>query len=223
MKQNEEIKYMNKIVALVRVSTDKQDVANQRFAIQNKYKGHEILWFEEEGISGATKFRNRPVLLDAIRTAKRLKCPFVVFSSSRIGRTYEVGQFLEDNQSMKIDMLDTPNLDQELAGFKIAMDRMERLQISRRTKTALARIKAENVKKLGNPTNLQQAGENGRKKQIMNADRFANDMLCIVNGIKASGINTLRGIAQALNKRGVKTWNEKTWHPSTVRNLLGRV
>ena len=79
MKQTEEIKHMNKIVALVRVSTDKQDVANQRFAIQNKYKGYEILWFEEEGISGATKFRNRPVLLDAIRTSKRLKCPFVVF------------------------------------------------------------------------------------------------------------------------------------------------
>jgi|TARA_R100001129_G_C5305211_1_gene243619 DNA invertase Pin-like site-specific DNA recombinase len=213
---------MKHVIALVRVSTDKQDVANQRFAIQQKYKDHDILWFEEEGISGATRFRNRPVLLDAIKTAKRLKAPFVVYSSSRIGRTYEVGQFLEDNQSMKIDMLDSPDLDQKLAGFKIAMDRMERLQISERTKAALARIKAENSKKLGNPTNLLLAGENGRKKQIQNADGFAKDMLCIIQGIKQAGIVSLRGIADALNKRGVKTWNDKAWYPTTVKNLLAR-
>jgi len=34
-----------KIVALVRVSTDKQTVANQVHAINNEYPNCEILWF----------------------------------------------------------------------------------------------------------------------------------------------------------------------------------
>jgi DNA invertase Pin-like site-specific DNA recombinase len=35
---------MEKIVALVRVSTDKQDVNNQKFAIEKKYPGYDIVW-----------------------------------------------------------------------------------------------------------------------------------------------------------------------------------
>ena len=56
------------IVALVRVSTDKQDVNNQKFAIEKKYTDQEIIWFEEPGVSGAKKFQNRPVLQDAIQS-----------------------------------------------------------------------------------------------------------------------------------------------------------
>ena len=37
---------MPKIVALVRVSTDKQDVNNQKFAIEKKNPGYDIEWFE---------------------------------------------------------------------------------------------------------------------------------------------------------------------------------
>ena len=96
---------MNKIVALVRVSTDKQDVNNQKFAIEKKYPGYDIVWFEEPGISGAKKFRNRPELQAAIRLAKKSDCPLVVYSLSRLGRTYEVGQFLEDNKGkIKLDV-----------------------------------------------------------------------------------------------------------------------
>ena len=94
---------MNKVVALVRVSTDKQDVNNQKFAIEKKYPGYDIAWFEEPGISGAKKIRNRPELQDAIKLAKKSDCPLVVYSLSRLGRTYEGGQFLEDNKG-KIEL-----------------------------------------------------------------------------------------------------------------------
>ena len=73
---------------------------------------------------------------------------------SRLGRTYEVGQFLEDNKGkIKLDVLDTPNLDDAIAGFHVAINRMERINISNRTRAALARLKAEG-KDLGNLTNL---------------------------------------------------------------------
>jgi DNA invertase Pin-like site-specific DNA recombinase len=214
---------MNKIVALVRVSTDKQDVNNQKFAIEKKYPGYDIAWFEEPGISGAKKFRNRPELQAAIRLAKKFDCPLVVYSLSRLGRTYEVGQFLEDNKGkIKLDVLDTPNLDDAIAGFHVAINRMERINISNRTKAALQRLKAEG-KQLGNQTNLDVVRLRGHATIKANADKYAKDIYDIIQGIKLSGVHTLQGIADALNNRGVKTFKDRVWYPSTIKNVLERV
>ena len=213
----------NKIVALVRVSTDKQDVNNQKFAIEKKYPGYDIAWFEEPGISGAKKFRNRPELQAAIRLAKKSDCPLVVYSLSRLGRTYEVGQFLEDNKGkIKLDVLDTPNLDDAIAGFHVAINRMERINISNRTKAALQRLKAEG-KQLGNQTNLDVVRLRGHATIKANADKYAKDIYDIIQGIKLSGVHTLQGIADALNNRGVKTFKDRVWYPSTIKNVLERV
>jgi hypothetical protein len=54
------------------------------------------------------------------------------------------------------------------------------------------------------------------------ADRFAADMLPIIEGIRAAGITTLGGIADALNKRGVPTARGGIWHAMTIRSLLRR-
>lgn len=211
---------MNKIVALVRVSTDKQDVNNQKFAIEKKYPNTEIMWFEEPGVSGAKKFQNRPVLQDAIRAAKKQRCPLVVYSLSRLGRTYEVGQFLETT-NITVDVLDTPNLDDAIAGFHVAINRLERINISNRTKAALARLKAEG-KLLGNRTNLDVVRVRGHETSKANADQYAKNISEIISGIKATGINTLAGLANALNDRGVKTYQDKVWYPTTVKNVLER-
>jgi hypothetical protein len=43
------------------------------------------------------------------------------------------------------------------------------------------------------------------------------------NGIDAAaGVTAQRGIAKALNERGVRTSRGGTWHQSTVRSLLQR-
>ena len=162
------------IVALVRVSTDKQEVNNQKFAITKKYSDASITWFEEPGVSGAKKFQNRPVLQDAIRTAKKLRCPLVVYSLSRLGRTYEVGQFLETT-NIQVDVLDTPNLDDAIAGFHVAINRLERINISNRTKAALDRLKAEG-KLLGNRTNLDVVRVKGHETSKANANQYAKNI-----------------------------------------------
>ena len=214
---------MNKVVALVRVSTDKQDVNNQKFAIEKKYPGYDISWFEEPGISGAKLLRNRPVFQDAVKTAKKLGVPLVAHSMSRLGRPYEVGQFLEDNKGkIKLDILDTPILDDAIAGFHVAINRMERINISNRTKAALQRLKAEG-KQLGNQTNLDVVRLRGHATIKANADKYAKDIYDIIQGIKLSGVHTLQGIADALNNRGVKTFKDRVWYPSTIKNVLERV
>jgi hypothetical protein len=54
------------------------------------------------------------------------------------------------------------------------------------------------------------------------ADQRAASTLPIVRALQAAGIDTLQGMADALNARGVPTARGARWYPTTVRNLLGR-
>ena len=57
---------------------------------------------------------------------------------------------------------------------------------------------------------------------ITEADRFAKSVLPLIATIQTAGITSLRGIAEALNARGVPTARGGRWQVSTVRNLLRR-
>jgi hypothetical protein len=76
--------------------------------------------------------------------------------------------------------------------------------------------------KLGNPRNIQAAGELGRKALVSAADQFARDILPAVNAIRNAGTTSLHGISAALNKQGIRTARGKRWHVSSVANLLAR-
>ncbi len=47
-------------------------------------------------------------------------------------------------------------------------------------------------------------------------------MLPVVRQIQASGATTLRAIAEALNRPGIRTARGGQWHAVTVQNLLSR-
>ena len=49
---------------------------------------------------------------------------------------------------------------------------------------------------------------------------FAAKVLPIIEEIKSAGVQTLRGICECLNRRGISTRNGKAWYPATVRNIL---
>ena len=76
--------------------------------------------------------------------------------------------------------------------------------------------------KLGNPTNTAEAAAMGRQISVRDADRFAQSVLPIVHAIQRAGVVSLRGIAVALNDRGVRTVRGGHWQVSNVRNLLAR-
>jgi DNA invertase Pin-like site-specific DNA recombinase len=103
-----------------------------------------------------------------------------------------------------------------------ALAEKERRLIGERTRSALAARKAQGAK-LGNPRNAAVAAAAGRAVQIADADKFAANILPVVNSVRASGINDLRGIAQALNDRGVRTARGGQWHVSNVKNIIDRV
>ena len=100
------------------------------------------------------------------------------------------------------------------------MAEWEREQISRRTREALQAAKARGTR-LGNPS-PQEASALGVAAQKAAADRFAANTLPLIAEIQATGATSLRAVANALNARGVRTARGGDWHPSSVRNVLGR-
>ncbi|WP_287364079.1 recombinase family protein [Mesorhizobium sp.] len=102
-----------------------------------------------------------------------------------------------------------------------ALAEEERRLISERTKAALASRKTTGIK-LGSPTNTAEAAANGRKMSIEEANRFAQTVLPIIASIQRSGITSLRGLAIALNNRGVRTARNGQWQVSNLRNILAR-
>ena len=62
----------------------------------------------------------------------------------------------------------------------------------------------------------------GREANRAEADRFAANVLPVIEAIRAAGVTTLQGIADALNARGIATARGGKWHASTVRNALRR-
>ena len=102
-----------------------------------------------------------------------------------------------------------------------ALAEKERRLISERTRAALAARKAQGAR-LGNRRNAAEAAKAGRRALSEEADAFAANVLPIVNSLRAAGVNDLRGLAGALNDRGVRTARGGRWHVSNVRNLLLR-
>lgn len=62
----------------------------------------------------------------------------------------------------------------------------------------------------------------GREVQVSEAYRFAANVLPLIQTIRAAGVTSLRGIAAALNARGVPTARGGRWQVSNVRNVLRR-
>ncbi|MFC7478672.1 recombinase family protein [Dankookia sp. GCM10030260] len=93
--------------------------------------------------------------------------------------------------------------------------------ISERTRAALAQKKAKGAL-LGNRTNLAEAQEKGAASIRAAAAAFADNVLPVIRQLEATGVSSYRGIADALNTRGIRTARGGTWHGTTVRNMLMR-
>jgi len=63
----------------------------------------------------------------------------------------------------------------------------------------------------------------GPQTLMRKADEFARNVLPVVRELQAQGIKTQRGLAKALNERGVPTARSGVWHAATVGNVLRRV
>ncbi|MDK7376147.1 MULTISPECIES: master DNA invertase Mpi family serine-type recombinase [Weeksella] len=143
------------IYGYIRVSTDRQDTENQKIGINNKAKslGFEIEeWISDDGVSG-TKEPDKRLLGKLL---KNIKPGDVIISSelSRLGRNlFMVMRILEHCMKNEVKVYTVKdgyelgdNVTSKVLAFAFALAaEIERDMISKRTKEALARKKAEGI------------------------------------------------------------------------------
>ncbi|MCK1517565.1 recombinase family protein [Bradyrhizobium sp. 190] len=221
---------MEQAIAYLRVSTQRQHrsglgIEAQRSAIE-RFAATESLkitaeYVEAETGKGSDALERRPQLAAALAAAKAAKCSVVVAKLDRLSRDVA---FVAGLMAQRVPFI-VAELGRDADPFMLhlyaALAEKERRLISERTKAALMAKKAAGAA-LGNCVNLAQAGSLGRVTLIESADDFAQSLTPALRAIRSEGATTLRSIAQALNRRGIKSPRGGTWYPSSVSNLLSR-
>ena len=218
----------NPAVAYLRVSTAKQ----QRSGLGLEAQHDTIRQFaEREGISIVGTFEEietgkgwdaldrRPVLRQALATAKRLHCSIVVSKLDRLSRDVH---FISGLMAQRVPFVVAElgaDTDPFLLHIFAALAEKERALISERTKAALARKKAAGVR-LGNPTSLPEAQRLGAAANAKAARDFAATVVPVINQLRQAGTSTLSGIAIELDRLGFRTARGGTWTPTQVKRVM---
>jgi DNA invertase Pin-like site-specific DNA recombinase len=221
---------MKSAIAYYRVSTQRQGRSGlgleaQRTAVARFAETESIAivgeFTEVETGKGADALDRRPQLAAALAAARREKCPVLVAKLDRLSRDVAfIAGLMAQRVPFIVAELGT-DADPFMLHLYAALAEKERRQISERTRAALAGRK-ERGAKLGNPRNASDAAAAGRRAQIAAAEAFATTVLPIVTSLQKAGVTSYRGIAAALNGRGVRTARGGRWQVSNVRNLLTR-
>lgn len=217
-------------IAYLRVSTQRQGRSGlgldaQRSAIE-RFAGNEgiaiIATFTEvETGKGADALERRPELAAALERARKERCPVIVAKLDRLSRDVAfIANLMVERVPFVVAELGA-DADPFMLHLYAALAEKERRLISERTRAALSSRKATG-RRLGNRTNPAAAASIGRTTCIAEADRFAAAIMPIIASIRRSGIVSLRGIAIALNDRGIRTARGGRWQVSNVRNVLAR-
>jgi len=225
-----------RFVAYFRVSTDRQGRSGLGFKAQRKAVAEYLDGGKWELIGEYTEIEggkqaDRPQLARALEACRKNKAALIIAKLDRLARNARfLLSVVEGTGDRGVVFCDLPAVPPGPVGkFLVtqmaAVAELEAGLISQRTRAALAAAKARG-KRLGwaNPARQDQAQATSRAAAAnrAEADRHAANVLPIVQAIRAAGIDTLKGIAEALNARGIRTARSGRWHATTVRNVLAR-
>jgi DNA invertase Pin-like site-specific DNA recombinase len=221
---------MKSAIVYYRVSTQRQGRSGlgleaQRTAVARFAEAGGITiageFTEVETGKGADAIDRRPQLAAALATARQQKCPVLVAKLDRLSRdvAFIAGLMAQRVPSIAAEL--GADADPFMLRLYAALAEEERRQISERTRAALAARK-ERGTKLGNSRNAVHAAAAGRRAQSQSAAEFAATVLPMIASLQKAGATSYRGIAAALNARGVRTARGGHWQVSNVRNLLAR-
>lgn len=170
---------------------------------------------------------DRPKLELAMRHAQRSGAILLIAKLDRLSRD---AYFLMGLQRAGVRFVaaDMPGANELVVGIMALLAQEERKLISRRTKEALAARKARGLK-CGTPGNITVEGSaRGRIASATARTAAAYDFAVNIHAhLRDLGLEgkTLTGIAEGLNREGVRSRTGKTcsWTATSVRNVLLRV
>jgi len=217
--------HTGKFVAYYRVSTQRQGRSGlgleaQQRAVQDYLNGGDWSLVAEFTEVESGKHADRPELTAALEACRKHKAKLIIAKLDRLARNVAFISALMDS-GVEFIVVDMPEANRLTIHILAAVAEHEREAISCRTKDALAVAKARGVK-LGNPR-LDDVRPAAARSLKVGADKFATNVAPIIRDIQDAGITTLRGVADALNKRGIKTRRGRQWNASQVKNVIDRV
>lgn len=220
-----------RFVAYYRVSTRRQGRSGlgleaQRAAVRSYLDGGRwtlVAEFTEVETGGRN---DRPELERALAACRVHRSRLIVAKFDRLSRNAAFLMALRDS-GVEFVAADMPEANTLTVGIMAVMAQHEREAISQRTRAALAAAKRRGVS-LGTPENLT---DRDRRKgtrasiavrQGMAAQR-AHDLAHVIEEIRATGRESLRELAGALNERGIPTPRGGEWSAVQVSRLLSRI
>lgn len=221
-----------KLVSYLRVSTQKQGRSGlgleaQQSAIEGYAAQRHGLVMQTFTEIESGKNNKRPELAKALHLAKVTGATLVIAKLDRLSRNAAFLLTLRDS-GVRFVAADLPDANELTVGIMALVAQQEREATSQRTKEALVAAKRRGVK-LGNPNGaaaIRRAGKGNADSVTAiqaKADRHAENLRPVLAALRAAGIQTLGGLADELNARGMLTPRGGRWHRSSVRNLVIRL
>lgn len=223
-----------KYVVYLRVSTQMQGRSGlgleaQRAAIAAYLNGGDWQTVAEfvEVESGARN--NRPELARAFQACRLYGAKLLIAKIDRLSRD---AAFLLGLRSAGIEFVaaDMPDANEMTVGIMAVVAQAERKMISERTKAALGAAKARGQTlggfrrdHAGNPLSKPPTAAHRAKaveRRRSRAIERAKAILPAMVEIRAAGINSLTGIARALQERGIPAPRGGNWSAQTVKALI---
>lgn len=216
-----------RFVSYLRVSTERQGASGlgleaQRQAVAGYLNGGNWELIAEVVEVESGKRNDRPKLAEAIRLCRLHNATLVVAKLDRLARNVAfVSQLMESG--IDFVAVDFPQANRLTIHIIAAVAEHEAAMISQRTKAALAAAKARGTKLGGNrgviiSDEARQASVASRKAK---AKARAADLMPVIDEIKACGVTSCNGIAQALTAKGIPTARgSSTWTASQVQRVL---
>lgn len=206
-----------RFVAYYRVSTDRQGKSGlgleaQKKAVLDYLNGGkwELVGEFIEVESG--KKANRPELARALAACKEQGATLVIAKLDRLARNVAfVSNLMESGVEFKA--CDNPHATKFIIHILAAVAEHEREQISTRTKAALDAARRRGVKLGAHGATL------ARQNKEAAASR-ARDLAPVIAELRAAGIETVRGITEALNARGIPSPRGARWHVPAVFRMM---
>ncbi len=217
-------KHYRKFVAYYRVSTKRQGESGlgleaQRKAVTDWLDGGRWKLVAEYTETESGKRNDRPELAKALAHCRKVKAKLVIAKLDRLARNVAFTSALMES-GVEFVAVDMPHANKLTIHILAAVAEHEREMISERTRAALQAAKARGVV-LGNPR-LDKARVKSAPVLRKQADQFASNVAPLIREIQKNGVDSLRGIARALNARGIKTRRDREWTPVQVKAVLQR-
>lgn len=215
------------IIVYLRVSTARQGrsglgIEAQRQAVARYFKGGDWTILAEHVEVESGRISARPALDAALAAARLHRVPLLVAKIGRLTRSVAfLSRLLESG--VEVRFADFPQIEGPAGRFMlnqmVAVAELEAGLISARTRAALAAAKAHGTVlggRRGHTITLA-ASEAGRRSQTARARARSADLAPVLAELRAIGIRSLGGLAEALNARGIPAARGGAWSATQVR------